>query len=184
MNSLSDRTNFLFRNCVFSFPFFHSIPSKKPAQINHFKTFCSGFIYFLYRQLTENNKPVLLALWFAGKCVLDRLKKRWMFVLPVVYGRGGYLVSPVNSPLSYLARIHCSTKTLQTFTFDKKHFFYTKWAQTVVPWGCDSEDFRPPADDLPYFTSTVCSCTSHSLQCSVSRMSVTVCVRAKYNKRF
>lgn len=32
--------------------------------------------------------------------------------LPVVYERGGYLVSPVNSFLSYLARIHCSLKTL------------------------------------------------------------------------
>lgn len=31
---------------------------------------------------------------------------------PVVYGRGGYLVSPVNSILSYLARIHCSRNTL------------------------------------------------------------------------
>lgn len=32
---------------------------------------------------------------------------------PVVYEIGGYLVSPVNSILSYLARIHCSLKTLQ-----------------------------------------------------------------------
>lgn len=32
---------------------------------------------------------------------------------PVVYEIGGYLVSPVNSILSYFARIHCSLKTLQ-----------------------------------------------------------------------
>lgn len=31
---------------------------------------------------------------------------------PVVYGMGGYLVSPVNSILSYLARIHCSLSKL------------------------------------------------------------------------
>lgn len=44
--------------------------------------------------------------------VLHWLIYTWDQTSPVVYDTGGYLISPVNSSLWYLARIHCSLKTL------------------------------------------------------------------------
>lgn len=46
VNSLSDSTNFLFKNCVFSFPFFHSIPSKKPRTNKYKKSTKSQMLRF------------------------------------------------------------------------------------------------------------------------------------------
>jgi len=47
---------------------------------------------------------------------------------PVVYEIGGYLVSPVNSSLSYFARIHCSFKTLR---FKGEHKNHLKTGKTT-----------------------------------------------------
>lgn len=55
--------------------------------------------FFLYPNTDKNVSP---------KEFINKLLKK----SPVVYGSGGYLVSPVNSFLSYLARIHCSLRIL------------------------------------------------------------------------
>lgn len=80
---------------------------------------------------------------------------------PIVYATGGYWISPVNSILSYLARIHWSLRTLQ---FKDKYKKSVDSQNKVLLWHKvslqDLLGFDPSAGSHPYFTSTVVSCTS------------------------
>lgn len=81
---------------------------KGDSQVSfHFLVRRTGFSYTV---LHENEElQVHISLIATAVCsVVDKCVCK-----PVVYESGGYLVSPVNSILSYLARIHCSLKTLQ-----------------------------------------------------------------------